>query len=48
MKQVHIRFGTSSASDTKDSDHGVPLGPLAGEDPNLEVEDSLHFHQPSQ
>jgi hypothetical protein len=48
MKQLHIRFGTSSASDTKDSDHGETFGPLAGEDPNLEVDDSLHFHQPSQ
>jgi hypothetical protein len=48
MKQLHIRFGTSSASDTKDSDHGEPLGPLAGEDPALEVDDPLHFHQPLQ
>jgi len=26
MKQLHIRFGVSSASDTKESDHGEVNG----------------------
>jgi hypothetical protein len=41
MKQYHIRFGTSSASDTKDSDHGDNMGPGANlvEDPVLDPDD---------
>ena len=40
---MHIRFGTSSASDTKDSDHGDPVGLANVDDTLLDGDDPIHI-----
>jgi|LauGreDrversion4_2_1035121.scaffolds.fasta_scaffold97799_5 hypothetical protein len=43
MKQVHIRFGNSSASDTKDSDQGDPAGLVNLDEALIDADDPGHF-----